>query len=110
MFYPKFFERSLIPSVKKILSTKSKSKIELKNFIDFDLDCLGWYAIGHHDSQDFLACLSKKGVNVKCKSEKYHLTLVQRIWVKIDSIIGIEEVDATSEDAIPITFIELFYD
>jgi hypothetical protein len=110
MFHVKLLERLPAQLATKSLLTKSEPEIELKNFINFDLDCVGWYAIGHHYSQDFLASLSKKGVNIKPHSEIYHLMPVQRIWAKIDSVIGIEQTDATSEGAIPITFVELFYD
>jgi hypothetical protein len=110
MFLSKLLERFSTYQAIKSLPTKSEPEIELENFIDFDLDCVGWYAMGHHNSQDFLASLSKKGVNIKPNPEIYHLTSVQRTWAKIDSAIGIEQIDAPSKGAVPITFVELFYD
>jgi hypothetical protein len=109
MFQIKRLERLSNHPAPQSLPTKSP-KIELKNFINFDLDCLGWYAIGHHNSQDFLVSLSQKGVNIKPHSETYHLTPVQRIWARIDDAIGIEQTEETSEGAVPITFVELFYE
>jgi hypothetical protein len=109
MFQIKLLERFLTHSDSQPLPAKPP-KIELKNFINFDLDCLGWYAIGHYSSQDFLVSLSQKGVNIKPQSETYHLASVQRIWAKIDDAIGIEQTEETSEGAVPITFVELFYD
>jgi hypothetical protein len=110
MFHIKPLERLLTHPITKFLPTKPEPKIELKNFINFDLDCLGWYATGHYSSQDFLMSLSQKGVNIKPRPETYYLAPVQRIWAKIDDVIGIEQTEENSEGAVPITFIELFYE
>jgi hypothetical protein len=109
MLHIKLLERLPIHAITKSLPTKSNPEIELKKFINFDLDCVGWYAIGHYNSKDFLLSLSKKGVDIKSHSKINYLMPVQRIWVKIDSS-RIELADSKSEGVVPITFVEPLYD
>jgi hypothetical protein len=35
------------------------AKILVKEFIDIDLDIIGWYAFGHHHPQNFMAAVAQ---------------------------------------------------
>ena len=78
------------------------SQIELKKFVDFDLDVVGWYAQGHHNAEKFLSIVAEKEPYIKFSSSR-----VRWSWVKLHDN-GFEEVNNVALEAMPITFIAIY--
>ncbi|QYO63943.1 hypothetical protein [Leptolyngbya sp. 7M] len=53
--------------------------IQLKHFIDLDLDIAGWYAWGHHSAEDFLAAVVEQD-----SSHPFYLQDAKQGWAKFD--------------------------
>jgi hypothetical protein len=51
--------------------------IDLKFFVDFYLDTVGWFAIGHHEPEKFLAAILEKDPNAR-----FAIGQVQLTWAK----------------------------
>ncbi|WNZ27016.1 hypothetical protein HJG54_29295 [Leptolyngbya sp. NK1-12] len=52
--------------------------IQLKHFIDLDLDIAGWYAWGHHSAEDFLAVVVEQDF-----SHPFYLQDVKQGWANV---------------------------
>jgi hypothetical protein len=55
----------------------ANSSIQLKEFVDLDLDALGWYALGHHDAEAFFAKVAKRDV-----ATPFQVQNVEQGWAK----------------------------
>jgi hypothetical protein len=80
---------------------KAASKINLQEFINIDLDVLGYFAVGHHEPDRFLKTVAKK--------EGYFLPheRVRWSWAVFEGN-KFEEVDELTLGATPITQIEIY--
>ncbi len=81
-------------------SSVSYPPIEVKSFVDFDLDIVGWYAKGHFEAKQFLKAVVKQ-VNFA------HLSIdrVVQAWAIFDDN-SFELIDRWEKGAVPITLIE----
>lgn len=84
------------------LSNTLYPQIVLKEFIDTDLDVLGWFAPGHHNIEAFLANVAKQEPN--CKLYKNQ---VEHVWARIDNN-HLELLDEAESGSVPITLIRIF--
>ncbi|MGH2413162.1 MAG: hypothetical protein ACRDEA_05640 [Microcystaceae cyanobacterium] len=48
--------------------------ISLHHFVDFDLDTVGWYTLGHHDPQDFMTAVVQRDSNFNVLVAQVQLT------------------------------------
>jgi hypothetical protein len=80
---------------------RSPQKIELQRFVNFDLDTVGWYALGHHRDRVFLAIVKQRG---PLQSPFYE---IRRVWAEQIGE-GITELESSSPNAQPITVIEFY--
>lgn len=78
-----------------------KQSIELKGFINFELDTVGWYALGHYDDKMFLAIVDRK--------ETLHIPSyeIRRVWAKLEGN-QFQEIGDLTPNAEPITIIEFY--
>lgn len=82
--------------------TKAANKIDLQEFVNIDLDVLGYYALGHHEPDLFLKALAKKEGYIQLSEHE-----VRRSWAVFKGK-DFEEVDELTSGAIPITSIEIY--
>jgi len=68
--------------------------IDLKFFVDFYLDTVGWFAIGHHEPEKFLAAIVQKDANA-C----FSVGQVQLTWAKFPDG-DINDIEVTNEPVI----------
>lgn len=78
-----------------------EQSIELKRFINFDMDTVGWYALGHHHDKTFLAIVDQK--------EPFHMPFyeIRRVWAKLEGN-QLREIRHFMPNAKPITIIEFY--
>lgn len=88
---------NIFPRVK---TTQDNLKISLKRFVDFYFDTVGWYALGHHEPEKFLAAIVKQEPHVK-----YSIAQVQLTWAKVEGN-DIEVTDTPVEGSQAITVLE----
>lgn len=79
------------------------TEIELKFFIDFYFDTIGWFALGHHEPEKFLATVVKQ-------NPKTHFSVgqVQLTWAKFPDN-NVKDIEVTNEPVSgsqPITLLE----
>lgn len=59
--------------------TVESAAIEIKQFLDLELDICGWYALGHHSPDDFLAVILERD-----SVDLFHVRNVKQGWAKFD--------------------------
>lgn len=79
---------------------RSYTKIDLKFFVDLDCDTVGWYAIGHHDRQKFLAAVATEDPERHLSVDRVVLT-----WAMIEGD-NFEVFDKPVAGSQPITLVE----
>jgi hypothetical protein len=80
---------------------QSNQIIELKRFINFDLDTFGWYALGHHSDKTFLAIVNQKE---PVRTPSYE---IRRVWTEWEGD-RLQEASFFAPNAKPITIIEFY--
>jgi hypothetical protein len=80
---------------------RSPQKIELRRYINFYLDTIGWYAPGHHQDKAFLAIVEQQ--------EPFHTPSyeIRRVWAK-QTGEELRELKYFRPHAKPITIIEFY--
>ncbi|MGH2414296.1 MAG: hypothetical protein ACRDEA_11540 [Microcystaceae cyanobacterium] len=63
----------------RVRQTQANTEIALKSFVDFYFDTVGWYAMGHHDPEEFLRAVVKREPNTP-----FSLAQVQLTWAKFE--------------------------
>ena len=76
-------------------------KIVLKLFVDLDEDTIGWYALGHHDREDFLANFARQYPYIKLSCKQVELA-----WAKFENKGFLELIDRPINGSQPITLVE----
>ncbi|MBW4618172.1 MAG: hypothetical protein KME17_02145 [Cyanosarcina radialis HA8281-LM2] len=89
--------QNLIPTEQ----AKAASKIELQEFINIDLDVLGYFAVGHHEPERFLKTVAKQ------KGDFPPQERVRWSWAVFEGN-KFEEVEELTLGATPITQIEIY--
>lgn len=74
--------------------------IHLQTFVDLYYDTVGWYALGHHDAQTFLATVAQQNPYIHFSTKDVTLT-----WA-ICQADEFEITDSPVEGSQPITLIE----
>jgi hypothetical protein len=93
-------------SIAKIALFAPKTKkqatptIHLQTFVDLYYDTVGWYALGHHDAQTFLATVAQQDPYTHFSTEEVILT-----WA-ICQDNEFEITDLPVEGSQPITLVE----
>lgn len=59
--------------------TANVKPIQLKRFVNLELDISGWYAMGHHDPEDFLAAVVEQDAVYP-----FYVRRVKQGWAKFD--------------------------
>lgn len=75
--------------------------IEVKRFINFDLDTFGWYALGHFDNKTFLAIIDQKEA-LRTPSYK-----IRRVWAQWEDN-ELQETTFFAPNAEPVTILEFY--
>lgn len=75
-------------------------EIKLNLFVDLHFDITGWYALGHHQAEKFLAAVVKQDchANVSIEHVKWKWMIYQSYEIEI--------IDVPVRDSQPITLIE----
>lgn len=79
----------------------SEQNIELKRFINFDLDTFGWYALGHYDNEKFIAIVDQREA-LRTPSYK-----IRRVWARLEDN-ELQETTFFSPKAEPATILEFY--
>jgi hypothetical protein len=93
-------------SIAKIALFAPKTKkrasltIQIHSFVDLYYDTIGWYALGHHDAQTFLATVAQKDPATHFSTKEVLLT-----WA-ICQNNEIEITDSFVQGSQPITLVE----
>jgi hypothetical protein len=73
---------------------------ELQFFVNFDYDTVGWYALGHHDTKEFLAAVAQQDTHTNFSTDQVQLT-----WA-IFKDDNFETFDIPVKGSQPITLVE----
>lgn len=76
------------------------SVIELNSFIDLYFDTMGWYALGHHRPEKFLAAIYDRD-----RHAKFSIEDVEWKWM-ISQTNGIKIIDTPVFNSQPVTLVE----
>jgi hypothetical protein len=99
-FLNKAFDRNV--GLENSCNSKIATKLTIKKFIDLDLDVIGWYTIGHHHSEQFIA-----EVRSCVPGYRLYQADVEYVWAEFSNQ-RMELFDEPSDDAQPVTLVRYF--
>jgi hypothetical protein len=83
-------------------NNEARRKIDLIIFLDIEQDTEGWFALGHHDPEEFIKAISERVYFTSVSADQVQLT-----WAKYDGH-NFTVFDKSGSGIQAITFVETF--